>query len=778
MKKITTLLMVVTFVFLSCETDPIKSDAVDAVNATSKSLNTDNCTVDLFPDLPELVNACAEAKPGSKSYLDLVIADGSLAGDYAAWCIDVARTLNAGDCFEANVFNSYEPVPAGVVDKPENFDLINWILNQDFVGELSENGVDAYTIGDVQWAMWELIDDANCIACTYLQPYNVGRANEIISFAIANGKGYKPGGGDVLAVVLQPTDGKQVVIIPYNIECEPEIPCDPCDGKVTELTLKNNGDGANVKVVQKKDDVVVFDEYVDAGATFSFSGKDKKGTLGTEIIIYVDNDEHTRIHTSCSKPIGPGLISGDFEVIRGASLKGGELCPVDTPPGGGDCGECEGKVTKLTLQNNGIDANIKVVQKKDDLVVFDEFVSSGAQFSFSGVDKKGTLGTEIIIYINEVEHTRIHTSCSKPIGPGFISGDFEVVGGASLKGGELCPVDTPPGGGDCGECDGKVTKLTLQNNGSDAIIKVVQKKDEVSIFDGFVSSESSFSFTGKDKNRTLGTEIIIYVNGAEHTRIHTSCSKPIGPGLISGDFEVVGGASLKGGDLCPVDTPPVGGDCGECDGKVTKLTLLNNGNIASIRVAQKKDDITVYQGKVANGASFSFSGLDKNGTLGTEIIIYVDGKEHVRVHTSCSKPIGTGLKIGDFVVVGGASLKGGELCPVDVPSVPPSNEDCGECEGKATNLILQNKGGQALVRVEQKDGDVVFEATVASGGSFNFSGTDKNGTLGTEITIYVNGVKHTSIHTSCSKPLGPGLVSGDFKVLGGASLKGGEFCPL
>ena len=235
MKKITTLLMVVAMVLLSCETEPLNNDDLNGVAGKGKAKkekvqtatsSADDCMVNLIPDLPETAYACADAKPGSASYFDLSIADGALAGNYAAWCIDVARSLNAGECFDANVYSSYEVLPEGVVDRPENFDLINWILNQDYVGMISDNGVDAYTLGDVQWAMWELIDNANCVSCTYLAPYDVDRANEIVASAEANGEGYEPGAGDVLAVVLQPTDGKQVVIIPYPLECEPELECE------------------------------------------------------------------------------------------------------------------------------------------------------------------------------------------------------------------------------------------------------------------------------------------------------------------------------------------------------------------------------------------------------------------------------------------------------------------------------------------------------------------------------------------------------------------------
>ncbi len=95
----------------------------------------------------------------------------------------------------------------------------------------------------------------------------------------------------------------------------------------------------------------------------------------------------------------------------------------------------------MTLQYNGtIDANIKVVQKKDNIEIFKQNINTGGEFTFVGEDKNGTMGTEIIIYVHDVENTKIHTSCSQPIGPGLISGDFLVIEGESLKGGPLCPI--------------------------------------------------------------------------------------------------------------------------------------------------------------------------------------------------------------------------------------------------------------------------------------------------------------------------------------------------
>jgi len=107
------------------------------------------------------------------------------------------------------------------------------------------------------------------------------------------------------------------------------LPCGDCEGKVTNLTLKYLGDNASlITVIQKKDNGVVFNNTISSGENFSFVGN-YKGTLGTEIRIYVDNILNTKIHTSCSEPIYIGMISGDFEILGGASLIGGPFCNIN-----------------------------------------------------------------------------------------------------------------------------------------------------------------------------------------------------------------------------------------------------------------------------------------------------------------------------------------------------------------------------------------------------------------------------------------------------------------
>ncbi len=120
-------------------------------------------------------------------------------------------------------------------------------------------------------------------------------------------------------------------------------------------------------------------------------------------------------------------------------------------------GECEGKVTELTLAYLGdADAYVEVFSKGrhrngrqwrhgrhqqfDQVTIFDEIVAPGEDFTFHGWDRKGTLGTEIEIVVNGVPNARIHTSCSQPIGPGLVAGDFIVIDGYSRNGGKLPPL--------------------------------------------------------------------------------------------------------------------------------------------------------------------------------------------------------------------------------------------------------------------------------------------------------------------------------------------------
>ncbi|MGF1535403.1 MAG: SdrD B-like domain-containing protein [Elainellaceae cyanobacterium] len=175
----------------------------------------------------------------SPSYFDLTISDssGQLDGVYDSFCLDTDRFLgfegydfnNDGDTtdsgivdpilgrireldpieFSAQVYSSYEALPAGLIEKPENLDLINWIINQDFVGQASSSG-EVFTVADVQQAIWQLADndagvtEGDPFLDALFDGFDNARIAEIVTAAQSNGEGFVPGFGQKVAVILVP----------------------------------------------------------------------------------------------------------------------------------------------------------------------------------------------------------------------------------------------------------------------------------------------------------------------------------------------------------------------------------------------------------------------------------------------------------------------------------------------------------------------------------------------------------------------------------------------
>jgi hypothetical protein len=156
---------------------------------------------------------------GAPSYFDIAVSGGTtLDGTYDGSCADLEGGPPSG---AANVYSSYEELPPGVIEHPENLDLVNWIINQDFVGKPS--GCDgAYTFGDVQWAIWKLVDGREPTpgALKSLRDWLPCRAQEILDAAIANGEGFVPGCGEVMGIILAPENWwTQSVLIWVEVPC-------------------------------------------------------------------------------------------------------------------------------------------------------------------------------------------------------------------------------------------------------------------------------------------------------------------------------------------------------------------------------------------------------------------------------------------------------------------------------------------------------------------------------------------------------------------------------
>lgn len=316
---------------------------------TSKTANaSDESVTDeidaLVAMLPSQVIVSTTAKPGNDAYFDVTVDDATsfLSGSgLPAWCADQDLGLDEGETLDFDVYSSYGNLPEGRFEMEENFDKVNWLINQSIIGTHSPNGLGEYNFGHIQYAIWLLIDDSVCQICTYLTDpisnwnadgNDIEQAEEIRDMALASGDGFVPGVGELLAIVLVP-DGKQSIVIGKEIEA---IPCGDCTGKVTDLTLQWNWpNDYRVKVYQRYENthyaVKVFDQVVGLNDEIDINGVNHDGTIGKWAYVFVNHCYYTKFRTDCNLNIGPGYQRGVLEVTGGNSSHGGELCEYEQP---------------------------------------------------------------------------------------------------------------------------------------------------------------------------------------------------------------------------------------------------------------------------------------------------------------------------------------------------------------------------------------------------------------------------------------------------------------
>jgi hypothetical protein len=159
------------------------------------------------------------------------------------WCIDTDHTIGQNTWYDVNIYSSYEDLPPELIggtniEHPENLDLVNWIINQDFVysaaydnllPDAGGNGLGEYlgdyTYSDVQRAIWALIE--NTQSGSGLRTWSQARVDEILA-AAAEHEGYKPThSDDTIAVIIQPINGGQITIAQLILIefTHPDIPC-------------------------------------------------------------------------------------------------------------------------------------------------------------------------------------------------------------------------------------------------------------------------------------------------------------------------------------------------------------------------------------------------------------------------------------------------------------------------------------------------------------------------------------------------------------------------
>jgi hypothetical protein len=185
-----------------------------------------NCISDVETEgfeatLPDEVDVCVTDKGEGAvdSYFNITIdPENSLTGDYNAWCADVDLSLENGQCFTGDVYSSYETLPEGKFEHPENFGAVNWLMNQDFIGTEATPELGNYTKGDIQIAIWRLVDDGVCIACNYTGPYDNDRIDMLVAWALGN-TDFVPSCGENVVIIIVPNDNKQPIFITIPAPC-------------------------------------------------------------------------------------------------------------------------------------------------------------------------------------------------------------------------------------------------------------------------------------------------------------------------------------------------------------------------------------------------------------------------------------------------------------------------------------------------------------------------------------------------------------------------------
>lgn len=178
--------------------------------------------------LPETADLTIGYPGGGNSYLDAIVtAGGILDGVHNDWCVDTDHEVVPGDMYHVEIRSSLVPQPTEILDFPENMDIVNFILNEDYIGRES-SAYGPYTWGDVQQAIWEVIEDEVPQGDAGTDPYDQARVDEIVVDALARGEGFKPECNDIAATILRPIDADgntaaQITVIETVLRCPAKI---------------------------------------------------------------------------------------------------------------------------------------------------------------------------------------------------------------------------------------------------------------------------------------------------------------------------------------------------------------------------------------------------------------------------------------------------------------------------------------------------------------------------------------------------------------------------
>ena len=189
--------------------------AAHAIVSNEQNIIGSDCSVtqdDLNATFPDTGTVLVTHVYPIQTSFDLVVStsSGVLNGTYSGWCADASHGISFLTSYPATFYSDFGTLPASAIDKPENLDLVNWIINQEFPYP--------YTI--VQNAIWYLLEnDTNPPYCdpTYCM--------DIVNQALGH-DGFVPNFamGDATVIIVLPKIGDtvyQTLLLEFTPECTP-----------------------------------------------------------------------------------------------------------------------------------------------------------------------------------------------------------------------------------------------------------------------------------------------------------------------------------------------------------------------------------------------------------------------------------------------------------------------------------------------------------------------------------------------------------------------------
>jgi hypothetical protein len=222
-----------------------------------------------MPDGTNGIEANATGSPASFVKVTLANVPGGYSvtnGTYTAWCAEGAVPLcprEVPECltsvYKPILFNSCDSVSLAAAGIPTgNWDKVNYIINNKAMWAMA-----GYNVSEIQAAIWRFVgfdafEEASILSGAYgfgFPAGTVGNVNAIAMAATANGTGFVPTGGQVLAVVLQlPAALQDEVNPPYTGQPGQlvfiEVVCPSGPGTGTPGYWKNHPNAWPVQVIR------------------------------------------------------------------------------------------------------------------------------------------------------------------------------------------------------------------------------------------------------------------------------------------------------------------------------------------------------------------------------------------------------------------------------------------------------------------------------------------------------------------------------------------------